>query len=142
MDRRVVVALAAVGVLVARRRRAHRTGPRPRADRWHAVTVNRPPADVGAPAGPWPAPLARLGRRIEVDARPAPGGRGTELRARARRRPDDDLDGRIRDALRRSRSLVETGVVLSADRPGTTERTLLNRPLEAAIRRGREEGRL
>lgn len=141
------VAVAALGAR-ALLRRARGTTPSARPDRWHAVTVNRPAADLGAPAGPWPEPLAALLPHVEVTVRAAPGGRGSELRARpvpARRRSRADaeeLEGRIRDALRRSRSLVETGAVLSSDALDTDEWTLTSRPLEAAIRRARSGGRL
>jgi hypothetical protein len=89
------------------------------------VTVDRPPEQV-LPDGRLPAPLARLGAGVQVDLRPAPGGRGTELAARA---PDggftgmaahlvgDDPDLLVRRALREARQLVETGEPLRADRP-------------------------
>src|SRR3954468_17033375 len=51
--------------------------------RWHVVTVNRAAFDV-APDGVLPAPLAELGDAIEVQIRPAPRDRGTELAARWR----------------------------------------------------------
>jgi hypothetical protein len=38
--------------------------------------------------------------------------------------------------------MLETGETLRPDAPSTTERTLLNRPLEHVTRHGREEGRL
>lgn len=50
-------------------------------DRWHVVTVNRPPEEVSS-EGRLPDPLAELGDKIEVQTRPAPGDRGTELAAR------------------------------------------------------------
>ncbi len=140
----VAVGGLAAGALVRRARRS--TAPSARPDRWHAVTVNRAPDDVGA--GPWPEPLAALGADVEVSTRPAPGGRGTEVRARPApgrrrsRRAAEEIEGRIRDALRRSRSLLETGVVLTPDDLGTDEWTLTSRPLEAAIRRARTGGRL
>jgi hypothetical protein len=98
------------------------------------VTVFRPLDEVAANL---PDRLAAPG--VEVDLRPAPGGRGTEIRARAVDGAVSDAD--LRCALRESRSLLEVGEVL---RPGgpTTEPTVLNRALRAATRHGREEGLL
>lgn len=143
----VAVGAAAVGTVVARRVARRASGPGPRDDRWHAVTINSPEADVGGPSGPWPRPVAELGRAVEVRTAEAPGGRGTELYVRARpgrRRPKkaDRLEQRIRVALRESRALVEVGEVLAPDRPSTTKRTLTSLPLELAIRSARREGRL
>jgi hypothetical protein len=56
--------------------------PDGKTDRWHAITVNLPPEDVSQ-GGQLPGPLAELGDRIEVQIRPAPGDRGTEIHARA-----------------------------------------------------------
>jgi hypothetical protein len=47
----------------------------------HVVTVNRPVGEVLVD-GSVPQPLADLGDAVDVTATPAPGGRGTELRAR------------------------------------------------------------
>lgn len=143
----MAVGTAAVGTAVARRAARRATGPQPRADRWHAVTINRPQADVGGPSGPWPRPVAELGDAVEVRTAEAPGGRGTELYVRAhpgrhRRKKADRLEQRIRVALRESRALVEVGEVLSPDRPSTTRRTPTSLPLELAIRSARREGRL
>jgi hypothetical protein len=77
--------------------------------------------------------------------REAPGGRGTELSARwdglgsRRHRPSEPS---IRRALRESRQLLETGEILSAERPATTKRTLRSRPLQLVTSHGREGGRL
>ena len=121
---------------------AHEADPH----RWQVVTVLRDGDDV-LPGGVPPQPLADLGDAVEVRTRPAPGDRGTELAVRARRRPRRarhaaELDGRIREALRHSRSLLETGDILLPDAPGTTHRTLRGLPLEMAVRRARTGGRL
>jgi hypothetical protein len=141
------------GVVAVRRITAVRrsgNGPGPR---WHAVTVNRPEAEV-APDGRLPDPLGGLGDMIEVRLRPAPGERGTELHARLRvpepagvrgaaaRATGNDPRQRLRAALRQAKQLVETGEVLQADRPPTTRRTLRGLPLELATRRAQGEGRL
>ncbi|GIG30439.1 hypothetical protein Cma02nite_30390 [Cellulomonas marina] len=129
--------------------------PSPRPDRWHAVTVDRPLEEVaaalslsggtsGRPSGTLGAPLVELGDEVRVDLREATGDHGTELRARAAGQAGGGpaLEGRIRAALRRTRSLLETGEVAQPDDLGTTRRTLTSLPLELAIRHGREAGRL
>ena len=63
------------------RRAADGVGDKGAEDRWLLVTVNRPPDEVVSD-GRLPDPLARLGDVVEVQVRPAPGGRGTELAAR------------------------------------------------------------
>jgi len=122
-------------------------------DRWHAVTVNRPPEEV-ASDGQLPEPLAELGDKIEVQFRPAPAGRGTEIHARVRgplptgltgtaaRITGNDPSQPLRDALRKSKCLLETGEILSHNRESTTRTTPLNLPIGLAIRRARGEGRL
>lgn len=151
MDSRGITTVAAAAAVagaaaVAVRRRRSGTAPRP--DRWHVVTINRPAADVGDAARGWPAPVADLGERVEVRTRPAPGDRGTELAVRARPgtrprgRKAQDLDDRIRLALRHARSLVETGDILLPDAPSTTRTTITAVPLEMAIRAARRKGRL
>ncbi|MFV0138115.1 hypothetical protein ACLGIH_34005 [Streptomyces sp. HMX87] len=72
-----VSVVAAGGVAVRRSRPARRTDERA-GDRWLTVTVNRPPTDVGS-EGKLPPPLDELAERIDVQIRPAPGDRGTEL---------------------------------------------------------------
>jgi uncharacterized membrane protein len=122
-------------------------------DRWHAVTVYRSPEQVVA-GGQLPQPLAELGDRVEVQVRPAPGNRGTEIHGRVRARVPTGVaetvarlagtDPRqpLRAALRDTKMLLETGEILQPDRPPTARRTLRNLPLQLAIRRARSEGRL
>lgn len=126
------IALAAAGATAARalvhRRerppRAAATDPRP--GRWQVVTVSGRPEEV-LPLGRWPEPLRRLDGAVELYARPAPGGRGTELAARplgsdrgfpglAAHLVGDDPGRLIRQALREAKQLAETGEVLRADR--------------------------
>ena len=122
----LVAATAAAGVAAAKRitaRRRQKTDDRRR----HAVTVYRPIDEIRT-NGELPSPLADL------------GDRGTEIFVRAR---DGSVSaGEIRRALRDVRSLLETGDVLLPDGPATTTPTLLNKPLRAVTRRGREEGSL
>jgi hypothetical protein len=156
LSRVVVVAGVGAGVLVVRRMTTRQVGDgaaRVARDRWHAVTVNRPPEEV-APDGRLPEPLAGLGDAAEVRIRPAPGGRGTEVAARLRegapvgpggivaRASGNDPRQDLRSALRQSRQLLETGEVLRADEPPTARRTLRGLPLDLATRRAGGEGRL
>ncbi|SCG61240.1 hypothetical protein [Micromonospora inositola] len=122
------VGATAVRALVVPR---HRSWPRvagtdPRPARWQVVTVAGPPEAV-LPEGRWPEPLRRLDGAVELHARPAPGGRGTELAARplgdspplpglAAHLVGDDPGLLIRQALREAKQLAETGEVLRADR--------------------------
>lgn len=122
-------------------------------DRWHAVTINRSPDEI-MPGGNLPGPLADLADQIEVQVRPAPGDKGTELAARvkgpvpagvaelAARATGRDPRHPLRRALRQTKMLLETGEILQRDKPSTTKRTLTNLPLELAIMRSGEEGRL
>lgn len=117
----------------------------PTHDRWHAVTVNRPP-DVVAPDGRLPEPLAAMIDRIEVRVRPAPGDKGTEIHARLLQEVpsdgEDDPRRALRRALRESRSLIEIGEVIEPNQNRTTQPTPLNRPIAEATQHGREEGLL
>jgi hypothetical protein len=122
-------------------------------DRWHFVTINRSPEDV-QPEGRLPEPLAKLGDRIDVQVRIAPGNRGTELGARLRdpvptgpgelaaRTTGQDPRQALRAALRECQWLLETGEVLQPDPHPSTRRTLTSLPLKLATRRARGEGRL
>lgn len=147
----VVVAGAVVGVVAVRRVRSRRTGTKARKpDRWLAVTVNRPPAEVAAD-GALPRPLAELGAGVELEVRPAPGGRGTEIAARPSRRGRvarltrrGKAYERVRAALRESKQLLEVGELLRVDpQPaGRRRRTPGGKALEAATRRAAREGLL
>ncbi|WP_431873485.1 hypothetical protein [Micromonospora marina] len=118
--------LAPAGARVLARRRARRAGADPRPGRWQVVTVAAPPEQV-LPAGRWPEPLRHLDGAVEVWARPAPGGRGTELAVRplggecalpgfAAHLVGDDPGRFLRQVLRQTKQLLETGEVLRADR--------------------------
>ncbi|WP_262282186.1 hypothetical protein [Micromonospora sp. MA102] len=122
------LAVVVAGALVHRRRRRAPTAvPGPRPGRWEVVTVAGRPEEV-LPTGRRPEPLHRLGGAVELSARPAPGGRGTELAARlpaggpamlpglAAHLVGDDPCRFLRQALRETQQLVETGEVLRADR--------------------------
>jgi hypothetical protein len=157
VSRVVVVAGVGAGVLVVRRmsaRQPSNDAAGQARDRWHTVTVNRPPEEV-ATDGRLAGPLAELSDAVEVQIRPAPGGRGTEVAARLRsgaapsglggiaaRAAGNDPRQQVRSALRQTKQLLETGEVLSPDKPPTTRRTLRGLPLELAARRARGEGRL
>lgn len=120
--------------------------------RWMVVTVYRTEDDRGPLE--LPEPLRAWGDSIDVRTATAPGGRGTELAVRLRDPqtetvPDlpDELDGttpvqKLRSALRRSKQLLETGEVLRATEPGTSEPTALNAPLRAVTSASGGEGRL
>ncbi|RCK69864.1 hypothetical protein DT076_07460 [Desertihabitans brevis] len=123
-------------------------------ERWLVVTVLLPEDEV-APAGRLPEPLAELGDRIEVEVRPAPGDKGTEIAARYRD-PKEEHAGlasrvegesprqQLRSALRRSKQLLEVGEVLRVspaphgERSATPGGALLEKVTEV----GRKEGRL
>jgi hypothetical protein len=152
----LLVSAAAVAVQAVRRKAAEAesfgpgsggSGGSDAVQRALAITVNCPPQRLD----PLPEPLAELGDDVEIVIREAPGSHGTEVLARLRDTPPAGLLSRaaggdprqdVRLALRRTKSLVETGEVLHPDYPPTTHRTVLGAPLELATRRGREEGRL
>lgn len=147
-----VVVAAASAVVLARRRRprsAPGTGAAsaPRSG-WLAVTVARDVDDV-LPAGRTPGPLARFGDAVELDARIAPGDKGTELRARFRqgasRAAAGDRDrGRLRAALRETKHPIEVGEVLRVDPVphGRRTATPTGALVELATARSNEEGTL
>jgi hypothetical protein len=135
---------------LAKRARGGKTSARQDPYAWRVVTVLAEPDEI-APAGQWPQPLSALGDAVEIATQPAPGGRGTELKARLRdgaKLPkgvaggDGDPRQAIRSALRQAKQLVETGEILQADEPGTTRKTTLNAPLREAISVSGGEGRL
>ena len=147
-----VVVVGGVGVVLGRRLMRHTlsTTHDDSRDRWHSVTVDCSPEQLG----PKPPPLDEIGFPVEIRIRPAPGDRGTELAVRTAEPPpagpakllgklrDDDPVRSIRRALREARALAEVGEVLLPDAPATTRKTLTGAPLAYATRHGREAGRL
>jgi uncharacterized membrane protein len=129
---------------------AKTTEPR---SRWRAVTINRGPEDV-MPEGRVPGPLAELGDLVEVQVRPAPGGKGSELSARLRspepqgvaaaaaRLSGDDPRQQVRAALREAKQLIEVGEVLRVDPVphGRRTPTPTGAIVEAATKRAAGEG--
>lgn len=119
------------------------------------MTVNRSPDEV-MPQGRLPEPLARLGDLVDVEVAPAPGDRGTELRARLRsvepsgaagavaRAVGDDPRQAVRAALRESKQLIEVGEVLRVDPTphGKRGHTPLGQLIGAATKRAGGEGLL
>jgi hypothetical protein len=154
------VAVLAVGggaVVAVRRLRRRASGGadgagEPRS-RWRAVTIDREPEEV-MPGGRVPAPLAELGDLVEVGVRVAPGGKGTELRARLRapeprgaasaavRASGDDPRQRVRAALREAKQLIEVGEVLRVDPTphGRRAATPTGAVVETATKRAAGEG--
>ncbi|GIE97528.1 hypothetical protein Ari01nite_49930 [Paractinoplanes rishiriensis] len=132
----IVAPLAAgTAVTVVRRRRARTAAVR----RTHVITVFRPPAELQAEQ--LPGSLKEIADDVEIRLRAAPGDRGTEIVVHI---PEGSpvTEGEVRRALRETRSLLEAGDVLLPSGPPTTTPTLLNRPLQAATRHGREGGLL
>ncbi|MEV0896511.1 hypothetical protein [Actinoplanes sp. NPDC049802] len=128
--------LAAGGAALAR----HRAGARAATGRRrHVVTVYRPLSELESVQ--LPGSLREITGQVEIALRAAPGDRGTEIAVRI---PDGSTvtSGRVRSALRETRSLLEAGDVLLPHGPATTVPTLTNRPLQAATRHGREGGLL
>jgi hypothetical protein len=118
VNRSLAVALVAAGGVTAQRlwklheERNPGSGGKDTAgeSRWNVVTVAseyRLVADAALPA-----PLQKLSDRVEVRFRAAPGDRGVEIAARPREGDDEDLRGEIRQALRDSKQLIETGEIL------------------------------
>lgn len=119
VNRSLAVALAAAGGLTAQRlwklheERNPASSGRDTAGslRWNVVTIAAP--HRLAVDAELPEPLRRLSSEIEVRFRGAPGDRGVELSARPKEGcEDEDLRGRIREALRDSKQLIETGEIL------------------------------
>ncbi|XVS60737.1 hypothetical protein ACQPYE_20720 [Actinosynnema sp. CA-299493] len=131
-----VGAAVAVGRrMTARRRELHRG----RSDHWLAVTVDRP-LDAVAGLEELPGPMGELRGRVDVRFRPAPGDRGTEVLAVPK---DDDVSREdLRVALRKTKSLIETGTVIRPDTPSTTHPGPAGKVLRAVIGKSAGEGRL
>ncbi|MEU4422710.1 hypothetical protein AB0F81_18945 [Actinoplanes sp. NPDC024001] len=127
--------IAAGAAIAVRKRRS----PREERRRRHVVTVYRQLSELEATQ--LPGSLKEIADRVEIQLSAAPGGRGTEIAVRI---PEgsDITSGEVRRALRETRSLLEAGDVLLPHGPPTTVPTLLNRPLRAATRHGREGGLL
>ena len=103
-----------------------------------------------------PSPLAELGDLVEVEVRTAPGGKGSELRARLRspeptgvasaaaRLSGDDPRQQVRSALREAKQLIEVGEVLRVDPAphGPRKPTPGGLLIEAATKRAGGEGLL
>lgn len=114
------------------------------------VTVNRPVDEV-APGGVLPERLRDLEDEVEVDVRPAPGGKGTELALRPKQPTQAGPVGRLagrdprqrwRAVLRETKSVLECGEVVQADEPGSTERTVPGALLDRITSISGGEGRL
>ena len=145
MGKRLGVAAGALAVAatpVVRRMvgRKDALGARDDPRRWHVVTVQCPPEEAEARGD---TPLAELADAVEVQVRPAPGDRGSEIAARLTASDADrEQVERLRPALRETRQVLEIGWVVHPGRPGTTRPTPLNAPLRAATTHGKGEGRL
>lgn len=114
--------------------------------RWNVVTIDATPEEV-MPGGQPPPMLADLGDAVEVDVRPAPGGRGTELQARLTRHvtvsPTAEVtQGSLRQVLRQTKQLFEVGEVLqSLPRPeGKRSPTPAGKLVDAAEAKSDQEG--
>jgi hypothetical protein len=143
------------GVYLVRTLRKRTDGATADDNRWRAVTVYRTPDEV-LPEGRLPEPLAQLGDLVEVEVAAAPGGRGTELRARLRttepsgaagavaRKAGQDPRQAVRAALRESKQLIEVGEVLRVDPTphGKRGHTPVGKLIGAATKRAGGEGLL
>ncbi|MCS5732485.1 hypothetical protein [Herbiconiux daphne] len=151
MTKKMIVGIGVTGLAVAagaaglRRRRHSSDRDGEAATRWNVVTIQRPPADVVHDQH-LPEPLAALNGLIDVRWSIAPGGRGTELRARphtdGRDEDDDELRGAVRVALRESKQLLEVGHVLTnhPQPEGRRPHTPAGAIVDALVRRSPEEG--
>ena len=109
--------------------------------RWLGVTVLKPVAEVEASEAL--APLRALAGPVETVVREAPGGRGSELAARARAGQDQAPSAdELRRLLRQVKQVLEVGEVLVATpRPeGRRPATPGGRLVDAAERRADGEG--
>lgn len=147
------VGLVAAGAAVVARLRRVTTGQSAAGSaRELVVTVHRPLEELQDRA--LPEQLLALGDDVELELRPAPGDKGTEIAARIRtpqpsgaaavaaRVQGDDPRQAVRRALREAKSVIETGEVLEAQRARTTERTLPGALLDLVTRRSGGEGQL
>ncbi len=150
-------AAASIGLAIAQLRRSRARAPADASaesrNRWRAVTVNKPAAEV-APGGKLPEPLTALGDRVEIRITPAPDGKGTEIAVRLRepepsglaampaRLAGHDARQAVRSALRESKALIEVGEVLRMDPRPAGQRTSTpgGKLLDAATKRARAEG--
>jgi hypothetical protein len=132
----ILAGVGAAAIALGRRLQAANDS---RDDHWLAVTVNCSPDQLTPPES-LPEPLARLRDRVELRVRPAAGDKGTELLAR----PTDDSLSRpdLRVALRQAKSLIETGLVIHPDSPGSAHPGPAGRLLGAVVGRAQKEGRL
>lgn len=147
------LAALAGGAWLAREARSD-GGREPGIDRWLVVTVNRPPQEITA-EGRIPGPLGELADHIELQVRPAPGDKGTEIAARMRgpvpenatgpvaRLKGDHPSQELRLALRGTKSILECGEIVQPDPWDTTKPTAAGKLFDAvAVSRARGEGRL
>jgi hypothetical protein len=146
-----VAAVAGVGAVVVLRKAGRLLDQgvgrlRDPRSRWESVTVLGDPAEVMPDRRP-PGALADLGNAVEVQARPAPGDRGTELRARSRSADQSPAESkktaqRVRVALRRTKQMLETDEVLRVDptphgrRKATPTGLLVEKTTEQADKEG------
>ena len=114
---------------------------------WLAVTVFGDHDTVLADG--LPAPLADLRDRVQVDVRRAPADKGTEIAARVIDSGDADasddaaaLHDRLRQALRESKQLLETGQVMRVDPQPAGERSSspVGKAIDVAQTHGRDKG--
>src|SRR5256885_12890335 len=146
-----VLPAATAGGIAARRMLATR-GPaipmmpgRKREPGWLVATVYRSPTDI-APEGHLPEPLERLGDAVDVQIRPAPGDRGTELSARPRlaahgtRAATRDAWRTVRLALRGAKQLRATGGGPQTGSPPPPRETVVHTPLADATRQRPDAG--
>lgn len=146
------VATAAAAVVVGRRHRRRPDegagSPQESRSRWQAVTILAQPQDVLG-ADDTPPFFDDLRDTVEVEARPAPADKGTELRARLREPASSEDDAaeaakEIRVALRRAKQVIEAGEVLRVDPTPHGERkaTPTGAVVDEATDRADEEGLL
>ncbi|GGS36567.1 hypothetical protein AB0E75_32185 [Streptomyces griseoviridis] len=145
------VPVVAAGAAAVRRARTGNGTDDRAGDRWLTVSVYRQPADVGSEGKP-PPPLDGLADLIDVQVRPAPGDRGTELAARYKepvppasaslpaRLAGQDPRQELRRALREAKALLEAGEVLRPDAPPTTRPTPGGKLVGMVTRRSGGEG--